>query len=599
MKKIYIVLLLVSLLIPLFAGDLKVATSVNSSTIGLQDVLTFKVIVSGEDANKIDTPSLPDIKGFAFRSVNNSVSSSFSFVNGKSSSSFTKTFTYTLIPKEKGMFTIPPVKLSHNNENFETKPLQVKVIEGTTNTSKSRTRRSQSIFDNFYDETSQQSSNDGEIFIVAEPDKKSVFKGEPINVTYNLYTNQELSGLSISDEKDHPGYGKEETYTASELRFSIKDYKGQNYRALTIKKVRLMPNITGKITVPTLELEARLGLDIGSFWSMGSPQRKIIRNAPVNIQVKDLPSDGKPASFNGAVGKFKLNAEINSLDIKAGDSFQYTLTITGEGNISNFSAPEFPELQNMRVMSPEIQNEDINTKNATKSVKYLVIAQEKGIYNIPTIEFSYFDSSLKSYITLNTKEFTLNVKEGDQRFGNAAGYVQSVVNLEGRDIDYIVQTKKIMNFRPLYSSAFYWLLILLIIISLPITYYFVQQQDRLAGNSDLLRQKNASKILKKYLNLASQHASNKHADFYATAQNGLTKYLTDKLRIHMGLKTDDILDSMRKQDIPEQLINSVDAFFKTCNQARFMPGGTSPKQISSDYEILKKLVQDISRLKLK
>ncbi len=599
MKKLYIIISLVLLLLPLWGQDLKVATSVNSSTVGIQDIVTFKVIVSGEDANTVDTPDFPTVKSFALKSVNNSVSSSFSWVNGQTTSSFTKTFTYQLIPKEVGTFKIPPIKFAHKNETFETKPLEVKVVEGSTNTSRSRTRRSRSIFDDFYDDSSQQSSNDGELFLVAEPDKRSVYKGEPVIVTYNLYTNQDLTGLSISDEKDHPGYGKEETYTAKELRWNIKEYKGQNYRSLTIKKVRLMPNITGKITSPTLELEARLGLDIGSFWSMGSPQRKLIRNAPVNITVKELPTQGRPESFSGAVGKFKLDSEINTPNIKAGDSFQYTLTIRGEGNISNFSAPDFPVLQNMRVMTPEVQNENINSKNASKSVKYLVIAQEKGVYTIPAIEFSYFDSSKRRYMTLKTKEYELNVAEGDQRFSNATGYVQSVVNLEGRDIEYIIPAKKVLRFKPLYATAWYWILLILAFATLPTTYFYVRQQDKLSGNADLLRQKNASRIIKKYLALASQHANKKQADFYAAAQNGLTKYLTDKLRVPKGLTTEDILNEMRSRDLSDALIKSISEFFQKCNQARFMPGGTSAQSITTDFETLKKLVNEISRLKLK
>ncbi|MBN2829126.1 MAG: BatD family protein, partial [Candidatus Cloacimonetes bacterium] len=356
---------------------------------------------------------------------------------------------------------------------------------------------------------------------------------------------------------------------------------------------------SGKITVPTLELEVNVGVDFGSFWSAGTPRRKIIRNSPVNITVDDLPDSGKPASFAGAIGKFKLNGEINRTELKAGESFQYTITLSGEGNISQFSAPEFPALQNMRVMTPEVQNEAIDSKSGKKTVKYLVIAQEKGNYIIPPIEFSYFDTESRSYKVLKTREYALTVTEGDSRFGGAVGYVQSSVNLEGKDIAYIVAKKRVPDFKPYFSSFWYWLLIIIALALVPLTYYYVNEKDKLAGDADLMRQKNASRILKKYLTLASQHATKRSVEFYAAAQNGLIQYLTDKLRIAKGLTTDQILNDMTAKDTPAELVNRLSEFFDICNQARFMPGGFTGERISKDFESLKKLIQDVSRLKIK
>ncbi|MDP8232728.1 MAG: BatD family protein [Candidatus Zophobacter franzmannii] len=600
MKKLILLIGLIGLiLVPLFSSDLKVASSVNSDTIGLQDQLNYKVIVSGEDGNKVSTPSLRTVPGFSLLDTRSSTQSSFSWVNGKTTTSFTKTFTYTLSPRKEGDYTIPAVSFDFKGSTYNTKPIQVKVVKGTTNTSKARTRRSRSVFDNFYEEPAKTSSPDGETFLVAKPNKKSVFKGEPIKVDYTLYTTQNVSGLSISDEKDYPGYGKDEIYTARELRMNIKEYNGKNYRGILLKRVKLMPNSTGKVTAPTLELEVTLGQDFGSFWSTGSPRRKLVRNAPININVKELPTAGKPTSFNGAIGKFTLTGEMNKTELKAGDSFQYTIEIKGTGNISQFSAPEFPEIQNMRVMTPEVQNEALDTANAKKIVKYLVIAQEKGNYTLPSIEFSYFNPVLKKYMRPKTKQYNIKVTEGDSRFSNSVGYVQSSVNLEGRDIKYIISATRVPMFKTFFSTLWYWLLVIISISLYPITLYYVREQDKLAGDADLLRQKNASKILKKYLALASDHANKRRPEFYAAAHNGLIQYLTDKLRIPKGLTTEEIMSNMRNKAVEVKLIVELSEFFKICNQARFMPGGFTGTQINNHFSSLKKLVQEISRLKIK
>ncbi|MBN2828746.1 MAG: BatD family protein, partial [Candidatus Cloacimonetes bacterium] len=219
MKKIYVLIGLLCLWsLSLFSSEIKVASSVNSDTIGLQDILSYKIMVSGEDGNEVSTPDLPSIPGFSFRDVQSSTQSSFSWVNGKTTTSFTKTFTYSLIPKEKGQHTIPPVSFEFKGFTYKTKPIEVNVIDGSVNSSNTRTRRPRSIFDDFGNEPTQTQSQDGETFLVSSVNKKRVYKGEPVEVEYTLYTTENITGLSISDEKDYPGYGKDEVYSARELR---------------------------------------------------------------------------------------------------------------------------------------------------------------------------------------------------------------------------------------------------------------------------------------------------------------------------------------------------------------------------------------------
>jgi hypothetical protein len=216
---------------------------------------------------------------------------------------------------------------------------------------------------------------------------------------------------------------------------------------------------------------------------------------------------------------------------------------------------------------------------------------------MPPISFSYFDYKKAAYRTIKTSSYKLDVSEGDNII-IAGSTSQSAVHLEGSDIGFIVN-HKLVSLNLWFDSLYYWLAIFLIILAFPFTVMLQKRQTSLAADFDYQRQRKAARVLKKYLKLATEYQKAADKDFYAAAQSGLSNYLTDKLKIAKGSRFEDIIDSANNCEMPETLIENIQALFLRCNEARFMPGGFSGDNINEDFQKLQSIITELTKFKLK
>ncbi|HPR18760.1 MAG TPA: BatD family protein [Candidatus Cloacimonadota bacterium] len=596
MKK-YLILLSLLLILPVWAAqELRVESYVDKTRIGTDDYLEFTIEISGEDANQVKEPQLPQIKGFRNLGTSSSTSSSISVINGKMQSEYTKKYKYSLSPTSEGKFIIPPVTISFKNQTYKTSTVAVEVVKGSTepapptsgNFNRSRTNQT----------TTSQSNLEDNLFVIAEVNKSTVYENEPVTVNYTLYTRYDISNLAFGSDPSYNGFWKEDVFTPKQISFSRRTYNNVLYNAMLMKTLTLFPTQSGKLEVPPLELKVDIRTQPTSFFDFGSTKQYSIKSDPIKLNVLNLPEEGKPRCFTNAVGSFSLNSNISQQELKVGDSFTYTLEITGTGNLKQFDTPTLPPIQHLRFVTPEVTS-DINSdqKSGTKSIKYLVIAQEKGDFTIPPIEFGYFDTQQRKYRVLKTDSYRLQVAEGSGML-IASSTAQSVVKMEGKDIGFIIRNITLKNQKIFFESLVYWLIILLSIFCIPVSILYANEHARISGNIDYQRQKQADKILKKYMKQAAIHHKSGDNKFYTAAQTGLSSYLCDKLRIPRGSTTEMVLSEIAGRNLDPDLPTKIKAFFETCNQARFMPGGLSDQSIENDFRSLQNIVSEISRSKI-
>ncbi|RLC51738.1 MAG: hypothetical protein DRZ79_02335 [Candidatus Cloacimonadota bacterium] len=599
MKKIFAILFLIIGFETIFSAEIEVQSYVDKTKVGTQDILKLTVEISGKNADKVNKPHLPKINNFSVVGSYSSSSSSVTIINGRMQSSITKTYEFSLQPQKAGKFIIPPISVKYKHKTYTTEPITITVVEGSTEPAppvSGRTRNPYSSSSSNSDNYSNKLSDN--LFITAEIDKKSVFEGEPITVTYKLYSRYDIYNLDFENEPNFNGFWKEDVYTPNRLNFRRTTKNGRLYYVMTVRKVALFPTQTGRLVIPPLAMNVQIRTEPRSFFDFGETRNYLIKSKQKSVLVKELPAEGKPADFSGAVGKFTISGSISTNELKAGDSFTYTLKISGTGNLNNFDPPQLPQISNLRFIEPEITT-DINKDkiSGTKIIKYLVIAQEKGNYTIPSLTFSYFDTSEKRYKTLKTKSYNLVVHEGESIYV-PAGSSQSLVLQEGKDIGFIIKTEKLKNTVIYFDSFLFWFLWIIFALSVPITFVIAKEQEKTARNLDYLRQKQAKKILKKYMKTASEYARKNKPEFYAAVQVGLNNYLADKLKIPRGSTQEFIISEIEKRGLPEDILSDLKNIFDKCNKARFMPGGFSEKNIQNDYKEVQRIVNDISKTKI-
>jgi hypothetical protein len=590
MKKTFFLLSLLLISQLLLSQGIEVESYVDRTKIGTSDLLKYTIDILGEKVGNISTPRLPKIENFENLGSSTSSSSNYSIVNGKMTSKVTKSYTFTLRPLKIGNHLIPPITIKIKNKPFTTDPIHIKVLEGSTQpaspTSSSFTQKPNSSLD--------LSEN---LFLKADISSKNVFVEEPIIVEYKLYSRYDIANLAFAGDTNFEGFWKEDIYKPESISFNRETYNDIMYNVMLMCSVALFPTKSGKINIPSLALNVDIKAQSHNFFDFGTTKRYNIKNRPITVKVKPIPQNNKPASYSNAVGKFKLSSNVSQTQLNVGDSFTYTITISGMGNLKQFDIPKLKEVNNLRFLDPEITT-DINKNKISgkKTIKYLIIAQEKGNYTLSAVPFTYFDTSSGNYRILQTKPYQLKIREGNLTF-IASSAAQSIVNMEGSDIGFIITGNALISKNIYYDKFLYWFVWFMILLFIPASILYSKERTKLKENIDYIRQKQANKILKKYMKEASALAGKNDPEFYAAAQLGLSSYLADKLKEPRGSSTENIISKINLINISEESIEKIKTIFETCDQARFMPGGFSKERIGTDFQLIKETINEITKCK--
>jgi hypothetical protein len=128
-------------------------------------------------------------------------------------------------------------------------------------------------------------------------------------------------------------------------------------------------------------------------------------NIPGNqltIHVHDLPEEGKPADFTGAIGQFGATGNASPVAVDVGDPVYLDFTVNGSGNFDHVRCPVVasdPAWKSYVPSSKITYNDEFHTQGE-KTFRQAIIPQKNGNLPLPAASFSYFDPGTKKYVTL-------------------------------------------------------------------------------------------------------------------------------------------------------------------------------------------------------
>ena len=134
-----------------------------------------------------------------------------------------------------------------------------------------------------------------------------------------------------------------------------------------------------------------------------------------------------------------------------------------------------------------------------------------------------------------------------------------------------------------------------ILLSLGIFFYF-KHASKFKKDANQLRNKNASKLAKKYLSTAKESLDkpNKN-EFYEAISKAIYKYTSDKLGINnVDLNKAALVEILSEQKVPEPLINELISTLEACDLARYAP--SSETQMNSLYQQVKQAILEFDKL---
>lgn len=554
------------------------------------DNFRLEYTVNVSNARQIRIPSIEGFQVLAGPST--SSRSSTTIVNGKIESSSTITYTYILVGEEEGEFTIPGATVDVKGETYTSNSIKIKVLPRDSQSASSgvQSQGSRGQQNAMQSQQSQSSGNisGSDLFMRAFVNKTEVYEQEAILLTFKVYSLVNLRSLS-NKMPDLKNFHVQEVELPQNKEFELEHYNGRNYQTLTWCQYVLFPQQSGELEIPATSFEGIVAQQIQStdifdmFFNGGQylETKKILTTNPIKIHVNSLPSSGRTDAFMGGVGDFSITSSISSEDVKANDAVTVRIVVSGTGNMKLIKTPELKFPQDFDIYDAKVDNKfslKAAGQSGNKVFEYLGIPRHAGQYKIPAVEFQYFDVNSKSYKTVSTEEYTLNVEkgEGGESPSGISGYVSKEdLKYVGQDVIFHNTSGKLQSSEQIFfGSPLFWILLLLPMVILLVLFMINHKKLQDSTNVVQTRRKKANTVASKRLKTARKLMEENSKDqFYDEILRAMLGYVGDKLSIPVAeLSKDNIEAELRRRSVDEKVIEQLSKLIGDCEFARYAPG---------------------------
>ena len=575
------------------SAQVKFEAQTDRDTYGLNERIPLVFSINNEGDNFV----APKFTGFKADGpfINKGNQTSITIVNGRMTQKreISTQVIYYLTPTKKGTFTIGSASIEYNGTVYKSQPIKIKITDPIQMPSyPGQNPRQQQ----------QQNYNFGEgIHLVGELSTKNPYVNEPVTVIYKLYFPY---NSSVSNFRNFQAPKYEDFWSQyidiKQLRAEKGKFNGKDYSMVVLRKVILYPLEAGakKIEPFKIDIDAEVPTGRRDFFGQYEMTaiEKSLSTGMQTINVKPLPENGKPEGFTGAVGKFDFVVKPSKTSLKAGESLDLEVSVSGKGNLKLFTLPK-PVVPSALEMYDPAHAENVQTPvtgmTGKISDKYTIIPQFKGKYTIKPMEFSYYDLVSKSYKTITSKEITIDVAEGDGTF---------VANTPSAN-KQAIQKKEVFQFNKLKTefvsasredflgSGLFYSLLFAPLLLIPIV--MIARKQKEAKDADVVgnRVRNNNRLVKKYLSEAKKQMGEK-VPFYMAMEKALHNFLKAKLHIEtVEMSKENIIELLQQRNASETSINQFMELMNDCEFARYAPA--TDIAMTNDFE---RAVERISEL---
>jgi hypothetical protein len=579
MKKQYLLLIFSCIIGLLNAQELKFVASVNKAkaVVDEQIKLTYSLNAMGNAFNQ------PDLSAFNLLMGPQQMYGVQQNQNGRSTQ--TMSFTYIISGKKPGKYQIQPASVRIGNGLIKSNAVEIEIVKSQNTSNQSQASKGNSAAGG----NDKTSGND--LFIKVTASKTNTIVGDQILVSYKLYSRYSQLNYELSKAPTFNGFYSEDIVLGKNTNGQKETYNGQDYLTAEIKKVLLFPQKSGKLEIPPIELACVVRQRVQSqniFDQMfGGGYRDVevdLKSPTVTINVNSPDAIGKPADFNGAVGKLDYSLSLDRNSVKSGEAVNLKLVISGRGNLKLIEPPILGLASELEVYDPQIVD-DISVSSGgmtgSRTFEYLIIPRAGGDFMIGPLSYSWYDPAKANWQskTLQALKLTVAKSSGDQ-IAVGRGRNATAPKQLAEDIQYIKVGETDFshgNGSLFFLSIPFYLLSSLSPVALIVFLLLRRRAQKRRENIGEFRVKEAGSAAGKRLKIAKTLLlkGDKNA-FYEEIYRALYGYLSDKLRLPVAelnrQKIKELLVlSKVPDDITDRLLNTLDS----CEFARFAPGAES------------------------
>lgn len=541
----------------------------------------------------------PTFKGLSVLSgPSTSSSSSYSWINGQTTSSVTTKYDYLVQADQEGTFTIGPATCTVDGKKISSESFSIKVTKADPKSSANQRQN----HGQYGDPYGRQQANEPQVidettlFAKASVTNSTPYQGEQIIISYKIYTQIPISRFQIEKLPGNKGFWSEDlSANRSEVKQWEETLNGKRYQVAEIRRGALFAQESGKLEISPIDLDVlamiqrqrrRTGtifdLFDDPFFSSSQAVEKHLRTSPLTIKVKPLPTPAE--GFTGGVGTFNIKAETDLTEVKANEAITYKLTISGQGNLMLITPPTINFSKAFEVYDPEISDNIKHTDNGisgSRTFEWVLIPRAEGKYTLDGATLTYFDPETKKYITKTTQPISLKINRGDPRALKGQVSAKGDIQHLNKDINY--NKKNTNTLKPIISNKtewWFWAVLFVIAIGCTTVAIFRKRQEEQEKDIAGTRLKRATKEARKRLKRAEKHLnSGEEEAFYIEIYRSIWGVLSDKFNIELSkLSSETVEHCLTEKQVKEDERKRILDLLHEVDFARFAPGDSSEKK---------------------
>ncbi len=463
-------------------------------------------------------------------------------------------YEYGLQASQPGTYTIGPYTINADGRNHTIGPVTLKVVPP-------RIHERTDI-----------------AFVTLETSSPKVFVQQPVELTLTFFSEHPVDEITLSDfNTEGLQLGEWRNVPTRDQVVNGKRYQVRRYQSTAVP----MTSATFDLS-PTFRLDVLVSsdqLDRNAFGMMFRRQeRKTLRlQAPlVRLEVQAPPAAGRPEGYQGAVGRFTLQASAGPTDVAAGDPVTVRVQLSGRGGLRNVLPPSYPENRDLKTYDARLVEEEVNADGTAgrKTLEQVVIPRHAGVTELPALRLSFFDPEKGRYETLVQGPFPLRVQPSANAIGELVGVTgvdgigTPAARILGEDLVFLKSSPGRLEPIADYPTGRFLGLGAVPLGLWALTASLLSRQRRREADPMARRNRQAPARLRKALGDLEAHRGDARA-FHDALWRILTQYLGDRL----GLPPGEIEPARIGDRLSAESQREVSLWFDRCARVRF--GGSA------------------------
>lgn len=559
--------------------------TVNPPVIGLNESATVTVEV--RNADNPQAPSFPDVPGLSFSGMSQSTQTRI--INGEMDHSVS--FSTKVYPQKTGDFLIGPIQYRIDG--------QTQILNGRLQVVANQEQQAQSWNDL--------------LFARLSADGDRTYVQEPFTLTLSIYSRPEVQLAGNLDLQGLPetGFADIEWQEMPATRevvegtvYEVRRFRART-RALASGEFNLEPVLTAQVAVQGQRRRRRSFFDDSFFDPFGSrvetrPVRLPVE--PLTIAVKALPTEGRPESFSGAVGRFQMHVSADPVEnVHPGDPVTLKMILTGNGNFDRVMPPALPNNAPFRLFGDAVRTEEANAV----VFEQVISPKHAEVTTIPSIAFSFFDTETDSYRTLESDPIPISVTAAPNSEARVFTSEESVV-MPPSDTPFATESdlqRITAELNQAWTAIRPWLWTIPAALGLWLLVFIVRRLLHLRRKDTArLRRQKAPKAARAALrDAAKARKHNDPAAFHDALWRALADYFGHRLNLPPGDVTAPVvIRTLEQADFDPEAIASLRTLFDQVEASRYgLPGGTpSAEEMKARQTTLEKLLRQSEKARL-